>query len=113
VLGFFADYAAKKWPFGPLIVREVHGNRAALKGHSGEVHGVAELHRRLYEPIPSGLKAITALVVPREKIIKPLLAAAQAARRPRHPKNPTPLDLHYECVRVGVQGVFQELGLAA
>jgi len=66
-----------------------------------------------YEPTSGGLKAITALLVLREKIIKPLLAAAQAVRKARHPRNPTPLDLHYECVRLGMQGVFQELGLAA
>jgi len=66
-----------------------------------------------YEPIPSGLKTMAALILLREKIIKPLLAAAQAVRKARRPKNPTPLDLHYECVRVGMQGVFHELGLAA
>jgi len=66
-----------------------------------------------YEPIPSGLRALAALLILREKIIKPLLAAAQAARKARRPKIPTPLDLHYECVRVGMQGVFHELGIAA
>jgi hypothetical protein len=68
---------------------------------------------RRYEPVPSGLKALAALLLLRDKIIKPLLAAAQSARKPRGPKNPTALDLHYECVRVGMRGVFQELGLAA
>ena len=66
-----------------------------------------------YESVPSGLKALAALLLLREKIIKPLLAAAQAARKARGPKNPTALDLHYECVRVGMRGVFLELGLAA
>jgi hypothetical protein len=32
---------------------------------------------RRYEPVPSGLRAITALLVLRDKAIKPLLAAAQ------------------------------------
>lgn len=75
------------------------------------VRRIAKTQR--YEPTSGGLKAITALLVLREKIIKPLLAAAQTARKARHPRNPTPLDLHYECVRLGMQGVFQELGLAA
>lgn len=70
-------------------------------------------HTQRYESVPSGLKALAALLLLREKIIKPLLAAAQAARKTHRPRNPTALDLHYECVRVGMQGVFQELGLAA
>jgi hypothetical protein len=66
-----------------------------------------------YEATPSGLKTMAALLILRDKIIKPLLAAAQATKRHRAPKNPTPLDLHYECVRVGMRGLFQDLGLAA
>jgi hypothetical protein len=38
-------------------------------------------HTRRYEPLPTGLRAMTALVVLRNKAIKPLLAAAQ----PLHP----------------------------
>jgi hypothetical protein len=75
------------------------------------VRRIAKTQR--YEPTSDGLKAIAALLVLREKIIKPLLAAAQAVRKARRPRNPTPLDLHYECVRVGMQGIFQELGMAA
>ena len=66
-----------------------------------------------YEATAAGLKAMTALIVLREKVIKPLLAAAQAQRKPRKPRNPTPLDVHYECLRVAMRGVFQELGVAA
>ena len=69
--------------------------------------------RQRYEATPAGLKAMTALIVLREKVIKPLLAAAQAQRKPRKPRNPTPLDVHYESLRVAMRGVFQELGVAA
>ena len=68
---------------------------------------------RKYEPTSTGLKAMTALLVLREKVIKPLLAASietQPARGAQHPSN---LDRHYETIRVGMQGVFRELGLAA
>jgi len=68
---------------------------------------------RRYEPMPDGLKAVTALVVLRDKAIKPLLAAAQPLRPPRGAHNPTTLDTHYATIRVAMQGVFQELGLAA
>ena len=66
-----------------------------------------------YDVTAPGLKAMTALIVLREKVIKPLLAAAQAQRKPRKPRNPTPLDVHYESLRVAMRGVFQELGVAA
>jgi hypothetical protein len=68
---------------------------------------------RRYEAIPKGLKAMTALVVLRDKAIKPLLAAAQDLRPARHAQNPRPLDVHYESIRAAMQGVFHELGIAA
>ena len=68
---------------------------------------------RRYEPIPTGLRALTALVVLRNKAIKPLLAAAEPLRPPRGAQNPRAIDRHYETIRLAMQGVFDELGLAA
>jgi len=66
-----------------------------------------------YQPIPQGLRAMAALIVIRDKAIKPLLAAAQQHRRSRRPQNPSPLDIHYQKLRLDMQGVFHELGIAA
>jgi hypothetical protein len=68
---------------------------------------------RRYEPILAGLKAMAAVVILRDRAIKPLLAAAQEIRPTRGAQNPTALDKHYEDIRVAMQGVFRELGLAA
>jgi hypothetical protein len=68
---------------------------------------------RRYEPLPTGLKALTALVVLRNKAIKPLLAAAQRVRPTRGAHNPKAIDRHYDSIRVAMQGVFHELGFAA
>ena len=68
---------------------------------------------RRYQSTSSGLKAMVALVVLRDKAIKPLLAAAQDLRPSRGAQNPRPLDLNYEIIRTAMQVVFQELGLAA
>ena len=68
---------------------------------------------RRYESIPKGLRAMAALVVLRNKAIKPLLAAAQKLRPSRGAQNPTTLDTHYDTIRTAMQGVFQELGLVA
>ena len=68
---------------------------------------------RRYESVPKGLRAMAALVVLRNKAIKPLLAAAQELRPSRGAQNPRALDEHYNTIRTAMQGVFQELGLAA
>lgn len=68
---------------------------------------------RRYESIRTGLRAMTALVVLRNKAIKPLLAAAQELRPSRGAQNPAALDAHYTTIRAAMQGVFEELGLAA
>lgn len=68
---------------------------------------------RRYEPIPSGLRAITALLVLRDKAIKPLLAAAQENTPPRGGQNPRTIDRHYQDLRLAMKGVFCELGIAA
>src|SRR6202048_3324960 len=70
-------------------------------------------HTRRYEPLPTGLRAMTALLVLRDKAIKPLLAAAQPLRPRRGPHNPKPIDHHYAAIQTAMRGVFHELGLAA
>ena len=63
--------------------------------------------------MPSGLRAITALLVLREKAIKPLLAAAQDITPTRGGQNPRAIDRHYQDLRLAMKGVFDELGIAA
>jgi hypothetical protein len=70
-------------------------------------------HTRRYEPLPTGLRAMTPLLVLRNKAIKPLLAAAQPLHPARGAHNPKPIDAHYKAIRVAMKGVFHELGLAA
>jgi hypothetical protein len=66
---------------------------------------------RRYECPADGLRTIMATGVLREKVIKPLLAGI-VRRRGRPPKDRDPLDLHYQAVRVAIQKLFHELGLA-
>ena len=66
-----------------------------------------------YQTIPQGARAMAALIVLRDRAIKPLLAAAVHDRRTRRPHNPTPLDIHYQTIRESMRGVFNELGIAA
>lgn len=69
---------------------------------------------RRYQTTPNGARALTALVVLRDKVIKPLLAAAcQPRRRGRLPSNLTAIDQHYHTLRGTMSQLFQELGIAA
>jgi len=68
---------------------------------------------RRYEAIPEGLRAITALLVLREKVIRPLLAASQRPQSQSKLNNPTPVDLHYQHLRLGMQDLFTTLGMVA
>src|SRR6201993_166344 len=70
-------------------------------------------HTRRSKTLPTGLRALTALLVLRNKAIKPLLAAAQPLRPTRGAHNPHPIDAHYQTINLAMQGVFHELGLAA
>jgi hypothetical protein len=94
---------------------EYGARRAAydIKKFRGKLMVQRIRNSRRYEPIPEGLRALTALLVLREKIIKPLLAAS-GQREPRaQPANPTPIDYHYESLRSGMRELFKELGMAA
>jgi hypothetical protein len=66
-----------------------------------------------YETLPIGLRAMTALIVLRNKAIKPLLAAARPLRPAHGPRNPKPIDAHYQTIQGAMRGIFHELGLAA
>ena len=68
---------------------------------------------RRYEPVLEGLRSLTALLVLREKIIRPLLAASGQPPPAATPANPTPIDHHYESLRVGMHDLFTDLGIAA
>jgi len=67
---------------------------------------------RRYEATPEGLRTMTALLVLREKVIKPLLAGAGKPKRGRKPKNRHPIDAHYETIRLQMYALFQLLGIA-
>ncbi len=68
---------------------------------------------RRYEPVPQGLRAMTALVVLHEKVIRPLLAASFQPEPPSALANPTPIDHCYETLRAGMRDLLTQLGVAA
>jgi hypothetical protein len=68
---------------------------------------------RRYEASPDGLKMMSALMVLRDKVLRPLIAAALITDTSPAATHPTALDRHYEAIRHEMRAVFSELGLAA
>jgi hypothetical protein len=108
------------------LVRQVHSMSGQPESEYGSRRAAYDLKKlrakgmvskigksRRYQPAPEGLRSLTALLVLREKIIRPLLAASGKPQPDFELVNPTPLDHHYENLRVGMRGLFNELGLAA
>src|SRR6516225_3590944 len=67
---------------------------------------------RRYKADPSGVQAMCAYLILRDKVIKPLLAGVV---RPfgRPPKNQTPVDQHYVRLREELNRTFETIGLCA
>jgi len=70
-------------------------------------------HSRRYEATPSGLKAMAALVVLRHHVIQPLLASTINRVPSRGAQHPTPLDQCYASLRMHMQDLLHQLGVAA
>jgi hypothetical protein len=114
--GFTASDLAQK-------VRKMNGQAEADYGPRRAAYDLKKLRAkgmlrkigtsRRYESVPEGLRAIAALLLLREKVIRPLLAASQRPEPTAKPKHPTPVDLHYEHLRDGMRNLFTALGMVA
>jgi len=68
---------------------------------------------RRYEVSASTMRAVSALYVLRDQVIRPVLAGVRTTRQHPQPVRAPALDQHYERLRLDLQPVFQELGIAA
>ena len=68
---------------------------------------------RRYQLSPPSMRAVTALLLLREHVIAPLLAGARTPPRASTPATWTIVDQHYQQLRLDMQPLFQELGIAA
>jgi len=68
---------------------------------------------RRYEALPEGLRVMAALVLLRDKVIKPVLAAHCDLRCRPKLKNPTPIDARYDALQHNMRDLLTELGIAA
>ena len=76
-------------------------------------HWVRTIARsRSYEVVPDGVQAMTAILVLRDKVIKPLLAATAKPSQTDPPERLTPLDALYHTLQDNMCQLFQLLGIA-
>lgn len=69
--------------------------------------------RPRYAPTARGLRAMAALTVLREKVLKPLLAGAAQQQECQPPEPAATIDAHYRCLRIELRNLFTALGIAA
>jgi hypothetical protein len=68
---------------------------------------------RRYHVQPPAMRAIAALFILRDHVIAPILAGVRSPRLGRKPATWTAADRHYEQLRLRLQPLFRELGIAA
>jgi len=66
-----------------------------------------------YQSSSEGLRAMVALVVIRDEVIKPLLAAKGRLKPGRRPVKRAPIDAHYAALQHAMRDLYCELGLVA
>jgi hypothetical protein len=68
---------------------------------------------RKYETVPDGLRAMTALLVLTDKVIKPVLAGTGKGKPGPKPKTQSKIDIHYQNLQMEMRYLFCDIGIAA
>jgi hypothetical protein len=66
---------------------------------------------RRYHTPPAAARTIAALLALRDQVIAPILAGVHSPRRGRKPAHWTIIDRDYETLRIGMQTLFNDLGI--
>ena len=67
---------------------------------------------RRYEASPDGLQTMAALLILREKVIKPVFAGAGKPKPGPKPKHQSVIDVLYQTIQMAMYNLFQLLGIA-
>jgi len=114
--GFTAGEIADKVRSLGGLPESAYGPRQAaydMKKLRGKQMVQRKSRSRRYEALPDGLRAMAALVVLRDDVIKPLLAGQCTLKLGRRPSKTAPIDAHYAALQHGMRDLFRELGIAA
>ena len=114
--GFTAgEFAAAIRSMPKAVDADYHARRAAydLKKLRGKnlVSKVAKSHR--YPVPPSAIRTMGALVLLREKVLRPILSAVRNQNPTAKPLNYAEIDQHYQALRQTMQTLLNDLRIAA
>ena len=93
-----ADYTIRQ---GAYDLRKLRGKGLAIKPG----------RTRRYHTPPEAARTTAALLALRDQVIAPILAGVRTPRRGRKPACWTRIDRDYETLRIGMQGLFHDLGI--
>ena len=68
---------------------------------------------RRYSVPPQAIRTIAALVILRDKVLRPILAGVGKPRMGRKPKTWSPIDEHYEAIRQNMFTLMDDLRITA
>ncbi|MGI8451659.1 MAG: AAA family ATPase [Streptosporangiaceae bacterium] len=83
-----------------------------LRKLRGKGLAVKPARTRRYHIPPDAARTIAALLALRDHVIAPIIAGIRSPRRGRKPATWTRIDRDYEALRIGMQGLFNDLGIA-
>jgi len=107
------DVANKVGEFGGLTAYNSRQAAYDLKKLRGKLLVQKKGTSRRYESSPEGLRAMVALVLIRDNVIKPLLATKGRLKPGRRPAKGAPIDAHYAALRHAMRDLLVELKIAA
>jgi len=102
--------AQKGRPMASYAARKAAYDLRKLRGKSLVERIVKTRRYRVRRP---GIRTLAALLILREQVIKPVLAAVCRPKRGRPPKNLHPLDPHYQKLQREMLATFQTLKIAS
>jgi hypothetical protein len=97
-------------PPSDYTVRQAAYDLKKLRG-KGLITKLGKMRR--YRVQPPAMRTIAALFILRDHVIAPILAGVRSPRVGRKPATWTAADRHYEQLRIRMQPLFHELGIAA
>jgi hypothetical protein len=84
-----------------------------LRKLRGKGLAVKPARTRRYHTPPPAARTIAALLALRDHVLAPVIAGIRSPRHGRKPAHWTAIDRDYETLRIGMQTLFHDLGIAA
>jgi hypothetical protein len=108
-----ADFTAKAQHLNTHVDYTIRQGAYDLRKLRGKGLAVKPGRTRRYHIPAEAARTIAAMLALRDQVIAPILAGVRSPRRGRKPAHWTRIDRDYETLRIGMQGLFDDLGITA